>query len=149
MSVMSIQSLARENAIERKHLEKLVASLNDEELSHPLDTGWTVSAVLAHLSFWDIRAITLINQWKNEGIRESPIDTDVINEVTRELCLAIPPRVAAELAIEKASIIDQLIEQLSPDLIEGIMTIGTTVHLKRYEHRRIHLNEIEKVLRKT
>jgi hypothetical protein len=149
MSNESFQSLTRENALERKNLGKLAAGLSDEELSCPMEAGWTVSAVLAHLSFWDSRAITLIHKWEKEGIGDSPVDSDVINEATRELCLAIPARMAAKMAVEKAFLIDQLIEQLSPDLMEGIMKIGTTVHLKRYEHRRMHRNEIEKILGKT
>jgi hypothetical protein len=110
--------------------------------------GWTAAAILAHLAFWDARAITLIRKWQKAGVGESPIDTDVVNEATRELCLAIPPRAAATLALEKATKLDNIIEDLSPEWVDRIVEIGKTVHLKRFPHRREHLDEIEKVLEK-
>lgn len=143
-------SWVKANAAEREHMKKLAAGLSEEELSRPMAAGWTAAAVLAHLAFWDIRAITLIGQWQQTEVGESPADTDVINEATRELCLAIPPRRAAQLALEKASSIDRLIGQLSPEWIDRIATAGRAVHLKRFEHRKSHLDEIERALgRKT
>jgi hypothetical protein len=144
--MVNVQSLVRENTSEREHLVNLITKLTDEQLSHPMAAGWTVSSVLAHLSFWDQRAIILINKWKKGGIGPSPIDTDVVNEATRLLCLAIAPRTAAELAISSATALDREIENLSQDLVEGIKTIGSSVHLDRAEHRKMHLGEIEKVL---
>jgi len=80
-----------ENTHELAHLVALVGKLTDQDLSHPLDAGWTVSAVLAHLAFWDIRAVVLLKKWELEGIGPSPIDTDVVNEVVRYHCLLIAP----------------------------------------------------------
>ena len=74
------------------------------------------------------------------------MDTDVVNEVTRLLCLAIPPRAAAELAVACARQIDQAIERLSPDRVADIENTGMTVRLNRAHHRRDHLGEIEKAL---
>jgi hypothetical protein len=104
--------------------------------------------VLAHLAFWDGRAITLIRKWQKEGVGDSRIDTDVVNKAARELCLAIPPHAAAALALEKATELDNIIEKLSPEWVDRITTIGMTVHLKRFNHRRGYLNEIEKALGK-
>ena len=135
-----------ENAAELEHLQALVKRLTDEQLARSLEAGWTVSAVLAHLAFWDQRALVLLDKWGREGIGPSPVDTDVVNEVTRLLCLAIPPRAAAELAVACARQIDQAIERLSPERAAEIERVGTTVHLNRAYHRRDHLGEIEKVL---
>jgi PAS domain-containing protein len=136
----------QENTTERLHLAALINQLSDDQLSHPMDAGWTVSAVLAHLAFWDIRALVLIEKWQKDGIGPSPMDTDVVNEVTRKFFLAISPRKAAETALESAAAIDQIIEQLSPEMTTAIDTIGKTVHLNRADHRRMHLGEIEKTL---
>jgi hypothetical protein len=141
-------SWVRANTAEREHMKTMAAGYSDAELSRPMDAGWTAAAILAHLAFWDARAITLIRKWQKEGVGESPVDTDVINEATRGLCLAIPPRAAAALALEKASELDATIEKLSPEWVERIATIGTTVHLKRFQHRKEHLGEIEKALGK-
>ena len=142
----SDQSYISENAAEREHLKSLANRLTDEELARPLDAGWTVSAVLAHLAFWDQRALVLIKKWEKDGIGPSPTDTDVVNEATRLHCLAIPPRAAAELAISCAQNIDQVIERIGPDMAADIERIGKTVRLDRAHHRRDHLGQIEKAL---
>jgi hypothetical protein len=140
------QSYLAENATEYAHLRSLVTRLTDEQLARPLEAGWTVSAVLAHLAFWDQRALVLLDKWGKEGIGPSPMDTDVVNEAMRLLCLAIPPRAAAELAVDCARQIDQAIERLSPERAADIENTATTARLNRAQHRRTHLGEIEKAL---
>ncbi len=144
----AIDEIIKDNARENEHIRKLVESLSDKDLRIPLEAGWTVSAVLAHLAFWDQRAVTLIEKWKKEGISESPIDADVVNEATRRLCLAIGPRKAAGLAVTLADELDEIITGLTPEMVEAIQTKGTTVKLRRADHRRAHLREIEKVMLK-
>jgi len=144
--MVTLEEIVKANAGENDHLRKLVGRLSDDDLRASLPAGWTVSAVLAHLAFWDQRAITLIEKWKNEGIGPSPIDLDVVNEATRKVCLAIEPRLAAELAVSTADEVDQVIAGLSPEMAEAISTRGTTVKLNRADHRRAHLGEIEKIL---
>jgi hypothetical protein len=148
MEQTEFESWVRTNAAERERMKKLSAGLSEEELSRPMGAGWTAAAVLAHLAFWDMRAITLIRKWQKEGVGESPIDTDVVNEATRGLCLAIPQRAAAALALEKATELDGLIAALSHEWVDRIVEIGKTVHLKRFQHRKEHLDEIEKALGK-
>ena len=135
-----------ENAVELERLQALVKRLTDEQLARPLEAGWTVSAVLAHLAFWDQRALVLLQKWEKEGIGSSPIDIDVVNEVTRLLCLAIPPRAAAELAVSSAQQIDQAIERMSPEKAAEVESSGKPVRLNRAHHRRDHLRQIEKAL---
>jgi len=142
----TLNEIIKDNSSENAHLKKLVGTLSDGDLRVPLEAGWTVSSILAHLAFWDQRAATLIAKWEKEGVSESPIDTDVVNEVTRRLCLAIEPREAARLAVTLADELDTLIAGLAPAMIEAIQTKGTTVRLRRADHRRVHLGEIEKVL---
>ena len=144
MDPVEFQSWVKANAAERGRMKALTAARSVEELSRPMAAGWTAAAVLAHLAFWDARAITLIRRWQKEGVGDSPIDTDVVNEATRELCIAIPPRAAAALALDKATELDGIIENLSPEWVDRIVEIGKTVHLKRFQHRKEHLDEIEK-----
>ncbi len=140
------QSYVSENAAGREQLKALVNRLSDQQLGRSLEAGWTVSAVLAHLAFWDRRALILIEKWKNEGVGPSPMDTDIVNEATRGLCLAIPARAAADLALSAAAAIDQAIEQLSPEMVKDIETIGTTARLDRAHHRHVHLDQIKAAL---
>jgi hypothetical protein len=137
----------RGNTVERQHVIALVDRLTNEELNHPLEAGWTIAGVLAHLAFWDQRALILLKKWQQEGIGPSAIDVDVVNEATRLLCIALPPRVAAQLAIATAETIDRVIDQLDPAMIAEIETNGQTVRLDRAHHRREHLVQIEQALK--
>jgi hypothetical protein len=143
---MSVASYIEDNKIEREHLIRLTTQLTESQLLRPMPAGWTVAAVLAHLALWDQRGLVLLEKWAKEGIGPSPIDTDVVNEVTRILCLAIPPRVAVQLTIDCAVKMDAAVERLSPQFAADVMEKGKTVHLNRADHRRTHLSEIEKVL---
>jgi hypothetical protein len=146
MESPDIRSTIEKNRSEHEILARLVSRLTDAELARPLEAGWTAAAALAHLAFWDARAILLIEKWNREGIGPSPADTDIINDSAKELCLAIPPRKAAELAVRKSLEINRVIENLAPEIIERIQAIGTAVHLTRYEHKRMHLEEIERAV---
>jgi hypothetical protein len=146
MEFPDIQTIIQENTAEHQRLAKLVARLADEELCRPMDAGWTAAAALAHVAFWDARAILLIEKWNREGVGPSPADIDTINDAAKMLCLAIPPRAAAEMALEKSLEVNRAIEALSPDMAEKIQTIGTTVHLTRFPHKRLHREEIERAV---
>jgi hypothetical protein len=135
-----------ENRVELERLNSLINRLTDADLEHPLDASWTVSAVLAHLAFWDRRASLLIQKWEKEGITPSPIDVDVVNEANRIMFHAIPGRVAGALASASAAAVDQAIERLSPELAAKIEASGKTLRLNRALHRREHLDQIEAAL---
>ena len=147
MSEITWQQIIIENENATHRLEELVNRLTDRELSTPMEAGWTVASVLAHMAFWDIRAVKLIDLWKQSGVEYSPLDTELVNEVTREIFIKLPPRVAAQVAIENARIVDQALKDLSPEFIEKIRTIGQNVRLERYVHRSLHVDEIEKAIK--
>lgn len=52
-------SFIAQNSAERERLNALVARLSDEELRRPIGHGWTVSVALAHLAYWDRKAMAL------------------------------------------------------------------------------------------
>jgi hypothetical protein len=142
----NIQELAEGNAVERERLRALIFSLSDKDLAHPMPAGWTVSAALAHLVFWDQRALLLLRKWRGEEIGPSPMDSDILNDAILPLCLAIPPRVAAELVMTTALAIDQEIEGLDAEFAERIEAKGTTIRLNRAPHRHEHIRDIEQAL---
>ncbi|MFZ6028349.1 MAG: hypothetical protein ACOYYS_11595 [Chloroflexota bacterium] len=134
------------NTASRRDLASLAGWLQTEELAQPLEAGWTVAGVLAHLAFWDQRAFTLLQKWQEEGIGPSPIDVDVVNEVTRPLCVHLEPHTAVQLAVITAEAVDQAIAHLAPDFIAKVETDGKTVRLNRALHRREHLEQIRQAL---
>jgi hypothetical protein len=132
----------------RKNLVAFARGLSAEDLRHPMEAGWTVSVVLAHVAFWDLRALTLIQKWQTEAVAPSPIDSDVVNEATRRLCLAIEGQAAVELACSAAESVDRAIAQLSHEMVKSIQTTTTNVRLERAAHRRLHIAEIQQALAK-
>ena len=136
-----------ENTKERERLKSLVERLSDKELNLPMGEDWTISVALAHLSFWDQRALILVRKWKKTGILEpSPIDIDITNDSLLSTWRALPPRVAANLAVSSAEEIDRELAKASSDLIAAIERLGEKFRLYRSIHRKMHLDEIEKTL---
>jgi hypothetical protein len=137
-----------ENARERHRLQKLIGRLTEEELILPLGTDWTIAVALAHLAFWDQRALTLIRKWKTSGVEPAPYDIEVTNDSLLPQWRAIPPRTAAQLALTSARAIDQELAEAPPELIAAIDSLGEKYRLYRSEHRKMHLDQIEELLSK-
>ena len=133
-------------ARERERLVRLVNRITDEELVFPRWEGWTIAAALAHLAFWDHRALVLMKKWKIYAVASSPIDDDVTNDSILPLCSAISPRIAARLAVTAAGAIDLELENAGEDLIRNIWQLGERFRLYRSDHRRLHLDQIESLL---
>ena len=138
-----------ENDAQRARLGSLVGRLKDEELARPMPDGWTVAAQLAHVGFWDARAVFALEKWAR-GVEPSPGDyepEDVawINDSAKPLCLALPPRTAAQLALRLAKEADSGIAALSDELVEKIRVVGP-FSISRAEHRSEHLDDIERAL---
>ena len=144
------QAYVAENDAERERLRALVTRLSDDELRRPMPAGWTVAAVLAHIGFWDARVIFLLGKW-GRGVEPSPTDyepedVDWINDAARPLCLALPPRDAAQLALRLAEEADGKVEALSDEMLENIRAAGNPFNLSRADHCREHLDDIERAL---
>jgi hypothetical protein len=138
------------NDAERSRLKALVARCSDADLVHPMPAGWTVAGVLGHLAFWDQRILELLQQWETKGIApnvEVEADVDWINDAGKPMLLAVPPRKAAELAVAIAEATDRKVEALSDDLIAKNVAAGSPLNLSRADHRREHLDDIERVLK--
>src|SRR5215208_6060449 len=105
---------SEQNAESRRRLETLVRGLSDADLARSTDYGWTVAALLAHLAFWDHRMSVILKRWQTEGLDPSPMDANVVNDALREICHALAPRTAAELALPAAQKIDSELEALTP-----------------------------------
>ena len=139
-----------ENDAERERLRALIARLSDAELSQPMPAGWTVAGVLAHMAFWDARALYFMNKWEAGAApsvddHESG-DVNWINDSAKPLCLALPARTAAQLALQLAEETDQRVAAMSDALVAQMIAIGPPFNLSRADHRREHLDEIEQAL---
>ena len=138
-----------ETDAERQRLGALIARLSDKDLSHAMPAGWTVAAVLAHIGFWDARAIYWLDKWAR-GAAPTPYEpenTEAVNESAKPLCLALPPRDAEKLALRLAAEADGKVKALSDAMLAKIRaTGGPPFNLSRAIHRKEHLDEIDGVL---
>jgi len=144
------RSYVSENRAQLERLRALVDKLSDHELTGPMEAGWTVAGVLAHLAFWDQRIVTLVDRWAG-GLGTPPpaydqAAVDWINDAGKPLCLALPPRVAARIAVDAAVAADDRVASLSEAQLAAIAAGGHPINPLRAEHRREHLDEVEQAL---
>ncbi len=131
----------------RERLRALVSRLSDDDLARALGDGWTVAAMLAHLAFYDARAIALLKRYEASGeVAASPLDVDIINAAAKPLCLAAPARAAADLAVQLAEECDRVVAALAVETVAAIGRAGWPVILRRSVHRNEHLGQIEQAL---
>jgi hypothetical protein len=90
--------------------------------------------------------LALLRRWEREGITPVAADADTINEGVRVLATGLPPRTAAQIALDAAEAVDQALEQLSAEMVAQIETGGQASILRRAVHRRGHLDRIEQAL---
>ena len=141
---------AEQNAESRRRLATLVSRLTDTDLALATDYGWTVAALLAHLAFWDHRMSVILKRWQEHGFDPSPIDSAAVNDALREICHALEPRTAANLALIAAEKVDSEFETLSAEFVKQIeehaAATSTQYRMNRSLHRNDHLKDIEALL---
>ena len=140
------ETYSRQNAAERQRLTKLTAELTEEDLNRPMPNGWSVATKLAHLAFWDLCFLALIEEWERADFDYSRSKFDAINHAVLALSRLIPPTAVVGLVRDAADAIDRKLETVSPQLVAAIETAGCVHILHRAQHRREHLDQIEKVL---
>ena len=145
------RSYVEENRTQLERLRALVDRLSDQELSRPMEAVWTVAGVLAHLAFWDFRVVTLLELWGPDGRGPAPrvydeTAVDWINDASKPLCNGLAPQAAARMAIEAALTADQRVAGLTEAQLATNQAAGNPISVRRAEHRREHLDEIERAL---
>jgi len=146
------RSYVAENLDQLARLRRVTDRLSDAQLSHPMPDGWTVSGVLGHLAFWDEPIVQLLDRWGADGRGPAPVGfdeahVDWINDAKKPLCLGLATREAARIAIVSAEAADKRVAELSDALLAANAKAGNPVSVHRAEHRREHLDEIERELK--
>ena len=134
-----------QNQASLQRLRTLVERLNDDDLMRVLPSGWTVSDTLGHVSFYDRRAASLIGRFATEGIFDSEMDVDTINDVITYLTRRIPGKAIADEVVAAAEAVDQAVATL-PASLAADPALGNAVRLSRAKHRDEHVDEIEAFL---
>jgi hypothetical protein len=130
----------------RQRLESFIDSLSAEDFYQTNPYGWTVAALFGHLAFWDRRMLVLLRRWQEQGVDESPVDPDMINDSLQAVCLALEPRVAADLCLASAKETDAALAAISPELYEAIQASPNHYRFNRSLHRDNHIDEIKRIL---
>ena len=138
------------NARELVRMRAVVSRLSDRQLGAMVNEYWSVAGVLGHIAFWDGRALHLAGKLeRGEPVRASenePEDVDCINDSSRPLIHAIPPRALAELAVSIAEQTDELVASLPDETLAGLDETSP-LNPVRANHRGEHLDEIEAAIR--
>ncbi len=138
--------LAR-NAQSLENFRALLDRLSDADLEHDLGEGWTVAAMLGHLDFYDFRIAALAAHWHQTGaVTPSPLDADILNVALLPVWLSVPPRRAAELALQAAQGANAVVAGLAAGTLSQLEAVGNPLKLDRAEHRQEHIDQIERAL---
>ena len=136
------------NGRELARMRALVLRLSDRQLGAMVNEYWSVAGVLGHIAFWDGCALYLASklQRREPFTASEPGDADCINDSSRPLIHAIPPRALAELAVRIAEETDELVASLPDELLAGLDETSP-LNPVRADHRGEHLDEIEAAIR--
>ena len=127
-------------------MRTFVETATDDDLRTEMPAGWTVSAVLGHLAFWDQR-VQVVLDMVDEGVKPPPYDegsVDWINDTAKRFLLAMEPRALARLAVEIATRTDERVANLSDELLDEATQTWFTE--QRWRDRNEHLDEIDQAL---
>ena len=136
------------NRAARERLGALIERVGERDVV--LDDGWTAAGVLAHLAFWDRLAMARLERHLREGgppVFATDAVTDLTNAAGMRQWKETSPRVAGVQAREAAAEIDRLIETLPTEKLDGLKAVGRPFLIDRSEHRKEHLDQIERALR--
>ena len=136
-------AIVTENMGLTERLSALVTNASDSDLSRELGEGWTVAVALAHTAFWDRRAVMVFERWVRDGTPYREEDEDILNATLLDEWRALPPRRAAELAVEAARSVDRTIAGLPDNIVAAVIAQGDDFLLRRSGHRREHVEQIE------
>jgi hypothetical protein len=139
------RSFVEKNRASSARLHSLAKRLSNEDLMRHVGKEWTVSTTLAHLAFWDLRVMKILNATEREGKLVAPEIDISVNDIMQVLLTAIPPRLAANIAFQTAEALDEMIERFPTNLLEQIYARNER-WVVRALHRNHHLDAIEAVL---
>ncbi len=144
------EDLRQENEASRVRLRRVMAGLSDEQYAMPLDTDWTIGTALAHIAFFDKRAIDILERWEREGVGPSDNDPEIINSALLPFFKLMPPAPIGKLALEYAEILDAKLAALPDSVLDQWNTTAKhPFNLSRAKHRNEHLDQIDEALTRT
>ena len=142
------QSYAAENKAERARLKAVVDRLTDADLARPMSKDWTVGVGLMHLAFWDGLSLAKFEEWERTGEVQIPPMRDMVDGINQAMVpwwRTIAPAQVKHAVVVAAEAVDRKAEMLPAPIIEAILALRPQ-SLRRANHRRQHLDQIERTL---
>ena len=131
-----------------ERLRRIAERADDATLGTMLPSGWTVAATLAHIGFWDQSLVVRWDRYDRDGRLVSVPDDldDLVNDSVAPYLAAVPPRVAADLALRSMAAADVRTAALPDAAVALVLDRGEEHLLDRSAHRDHHAAEIEAAL---
>lgn len=142
---MDEEAMAKIDA-SRERLRRFAANSTDEELTRTIEGAWTAAALLAHTAFWDRRTSWQLRRCQQGNLTPSEVDLASVNEAALPQWRLVPPRAAAQEALDAATEVDSLAAGLSAELIAAMQEAQSHINYDRSNHRNEHLDQIERAL---
>jgi uncharacterized damage-inducible protein DinB len=139
------RSFVAENRAATERLRALAGQRSEAELQRPLGPHWTVAIALAHIAFWDRRALLALDLTERDNAVNWPALDIFVNDLSLPVWASLPPRTAANMAVEAAAALDARLEAFPPALLEQLYAISPRL-VVRALHRNEHLDEIDAAL---
>jgi Mycothiol maleylpyruvate isomerase N-terminal domain len=134
--------------LNRRSLEEMRAflgKLSDDQLQRPLEDGWTVSAALCHVAYWDRRAAQYVIRLTKDGnFRSSLEDVHVVNDALLHQWRRIPAREAVAELLEAGEEVNGKVAGLDEETAQQWLGLQIFA-LDRSDHRLEHLEELKRV----
>jgi len=134
------------NSASTERIRALARRLTDEEMQTKVGEHWTVGIVFAHLAWWDRRVMYVLDMTEKDSKLFIPEIDIFVNDLSLPLWAAIPPRSAAQIAIETSETLDKQLEDYSPELLEEIYNYNKRLVIRAL-HRGEHLDEADAALK--
>jgi hypothetical protein len=135
------------NRASRERLERVIERLGDRAIE--MDGGWTASALLAHIAFWDRLATVRLEKYLRDGempATAAPAITELTNGAGIRQWRDTPPTVAAAQARDAVLAMDRLVESIPAEKLAALVALDRPLLYDRAGHRTMHLDEIERAI---
>lgn len=139
------QTFIEQNRESREYMRSLAENLTDEQMLTKVGEHWTVAIVYAHLAWWDLRVMYVLDMTEKNGKLFIPEVDTFVNDLSLPLWAAIPPREAVRIALEVAENLDKRLEGYPTPLLEQVYNYNKR-WVYRTMHRHDHLGEAEKAV---
>jgi hypothetical protein len=140
----------QENAAARDRILDTVRGLSADRLATPIEGGWTVAALLAHLAFWDrVHVGRLRRAIEAELAAPPPLPegtADLVNDAAIPSWLALPGADAVRLFEKASAEADTYLAGMDPTIAEGVRAAGYPRLVERFRHRAEHGDAIAAAL---